>query len=214
MLTNQRLQQLVPSQGVEHQSLPSSFLLALLKKIIFPTSVSIFRRLLSHDSPVHSSRCSWSSITVLLQNLQLRSFFHDLLQLAFTPLIALALYLIIILEKVSPILSKYVIWWESSEILSATFFEASIISLVLTDINSWIALLICLLDNELFIISGIMLGICWWGNLCILSVVKFLVNLNHSWSKMIMQELKELLKRQTYYRWNMDCLPIIVIKFL
>ena len=138
---NQRLQQLAPSQGVEHQSLPSSFLLALLKKIIFPTSVSIFRRLLSHDSPVQTSRCSWSSITVLLQNLQLRSFFHDLLQLAFTPLIALALYLIIILEKVSPILSKYVIWWESSEILSATFFEASIISLVLADINSCITFL-------------------------------------------------------------------------
>ena len=66
-----RLQQLDLSQSLEHQTLPSSYLLALLKKIVLPPSVSIFRSLISNDSPAPSSRWSRSSITGLLQNLHL-----------------------------------------------------------------------------------------------------------------------------------------------
>ena len=35
-----------------------SFFSTLLKKLILPPSVSIFKFLLSHDSPLHSPRCS------------------------------------------------------------------------------------------------------------------------------------------------------------
>ena len=80
-----------------------SFFSTLLKKFILPPSVSIFKFLLSQDSPLHSSRCSWLSRILSSQNLHSRSFFHDLLWLAFIPLMALALYLIQILECVSPI---------------------------------------------------------------------------------------------------------------
>ena len=68
-----------------------SFFSILLKNITLPPSVSILNPLLSNDSSLHSSRCSWVSRIFSVQNLHSRLLAHDLLQLAFTPLIALPL---------------------------------------------------------------------------------------------------------------------------
>ena len=50
-----------------------SFFSTLLKKLILPPSVSIFKFLLSHDRPLHSPRCSWVSRILMSQNLQSKS---------------------------------------------------------------------------------------------------------------------------------------------